>query len=175
MSSRVSSSSATKRSLVHPDLASIPRSMPLIIPNDTRYDASTNELLAVPGVQRTSLKTVPETLRLLETIQRPVAVLSIGGPCRSGKSYVLSRILGSNDAFALGHTFDPKTLGIWIGTTVLDCDKFTILLMDTEGIDSVFAKTRDDACILVMTVLLSSFFVYNSFGVPHHSDLDKMR
>lgn len=169
------SSSVTKRALLHPDLASIPRSMPLIIPNDTRYDVYTNELVPIPGVRRASLKAVPETLRLLGTIQRPVAVLSIGGPCRSGKSYVLSRILGSTDAFALGHTFDPKTLGIWIGTTVLDCDKFTIVLMDTEGIDSVFAKSRDDACILVMTVLLSSYFVYNSLGVPHHADLDKMR
>ena len=149
--------------------------MPLIIPNDTRYDASTNELLLIPGEERASLKTVPETLRLLETIQRPLAVLAIGGPCRSGKSYVLSRILGSADAFALGHTFDPKTLGIWIGTTVLDCEKFTILLMDTEGIDSVFAKSRDDACVLVMTLLLSSYFIYNSTGVPHHADLDRMR
>ena len=171
----MSSSTVTRRSLVHPDLASVPRSMPLIIPNDTRYDVSTNELSLIPGEKRDSLKTVPETLRLLQTIQRPLAVLAIGGPCRSGKSYILSRILGSTDAFALGHTFDPKTLGIWIGTTVLDCEKFTILLMDTEGIDSVFAKSRDDACVLVMTVLLSSYFIYNSFGVPHHSDLDKMR
>lgn len=171
----MSSLRITRRSLVHPDLASIPRSMPLIIPNDTRYDASTNELLLIPGEKRASLKTVPETLRLLETIQRPLAVLAIGGPCRSGKSYVLSRVLGSADAFALGHTFDPKTLGIWIGTTVLECEKFTILLMDTEGIDSVFAKSRDDACVLVMTLLLSSYFIYNSIGVPHHSDLDRMR
>ena len=171
----MSSSTVTRRSLVHPKLASVPRSMPLIIPNDTRYDVSTNELSLIPGEKRDSLKTVPETLRLLQTIQRPLAVLAIGGPCRSGKSYILSRILGSTDAFALGHTFDPKTLGIWIGTTVLDCEKFTILLMDTEGIDSVFAKSRDDACVLVMTVLLSSYFIYNSFGVPPHSDLDKMR
>ena len=150
-------------------------SMPLLIPNDTTYVLRSNELKTIPSEQRTCLKLVPETLELLKAIERPLAVLAIGGPCRTGKSYVLSRILGTADAFALGHTFDPKTLGIWIGTNVLDCEKFTILLMDTEGIDSVFAKSRDDACILVMTVLLSSYFVYNSLGVPHHSDLDKMR
>ena len=165
---------ATKRSLSHPDLVSIPRSMPLIIPNDTRYDVSTNELLP-SGDPRVSLKIVPETLRLLKTINRPLAVLAICGPCRTGKSYILSRIIGSDDAFSLGHTFDPKTLGIWIGTTVIDCRDFTILLMDTEGIDSVFAKSQDDACILVMTLLLSSYFIYNSVGVPHHTDLEKMR
>lgn len=118
---------------------------------------------------------VPETLSLLKTVDRPLAVLAVCGPCRTGKSYILSRILDSTDAFSLGHTFDPKTIGIWIGTTVIDCKEFTILLMDTEGIDSVFTKSRDDACILVMTVLLSSYFIYNSVGVPHHSDLEKMR
>ena len=169
------SSTAVKRALTHPDLVFTPRSMPLIIPNDTRYVASTNELLPILGEERASLKTVPETLRLLETVNRPLAVLAISGPCRTGKSYILSRILGSTDDFALGHTFDPKTLGIWIGTTVVDCDEFTILLMDTEGIDSVFAKSRDDASILVMTVLLSSYFIYNSVGVPHHNDLETMR
>jgi hypothetical protein len=151
------------------------RSMPLIIPNDTDYDASSNELRKIPGQQRTCLKAVPETLRLLETIEGPLAVLAIGGPCRTGKSYVLSRILGSADAFALGHTMDAKTFGIWIGTTVMVGDKFTVLLMDTEGIDSTGAKARDDNSILVMTVLLSSYFIYNSIGVPRKNDLDKMK
>ena len=151
------------------------RSMPLIIPNDTNYDVSTNELETIAGEQRTSLKLVPETLQVLESIDRPIAVLAIGGPCRTGKSYVLSRVLGSADDFALGHTMDAKTFGIWIGTTVLDCDKFTVLLMDTEGIDSANAKARDDASILVMTVLLSSYFIYNSIGVPKKNDLEKMR
>ena len=150
-------------------------SMPLVKPNDTEYDVSTNELKMIRGEQRTSLKLVPETLQLLESIERPLAVLAIGGPCRTGKSYVLSRVLGSADDFALGHTMDAKTFGIWLGTTVLDCDKFTVLLMDTEGIDSVNAKARDDASILVLTVLLSSYFIYNSIGVPKKTDLQKMR
>lgn len=151
------------------------RSMPLIIPNDTDYDVSTNELKRIPCVERTTLKLVPETLRLLESIQRPLAVLAIGGSCRTGKSYVLSRVLGSSDDFALGHTMDAKTFGIWMGTTVLECDEFTVLLIDTEGIDSANAKARDDASILVMTVLMSSYFIYNSLGVPKKNDLEKMR
>lgn len=151
------------------------RSMPLIIPNDTNYDVCTNELKSIPNKRRTSLKLVPETVRVLESIQRPLAVLAIGGPCRTGKSYILSRVLGSADDFALGHTMNAKTFGIWIGTTVLDCDKFTVLLMDTEGIDSTNAQARDDASILVMTVLLSSHFIYNSIGVPKKNDLQKMR
>ena len=149
--------------------------MPLIIPNDTSYDISTNQLKQIPGEKRSSLKIVPETLHLLKTIDRPVAVVAIGGPCRTGKSYILSRMLGSADDFALGHTMNAQTFGIWVGTTVLDGDEFTVLLMDTEGIDSANAKARDDASILVMTVLLSSYFVYNSLGSPKKTDLQKMR
>ncbi len=165
----------SKRALVHPELRSLPRSMPLVIPNDREYDITTNELRAIPGERRSGLKIVPETLRLLESIRRPVAVLAICGPSRTGKSYLLSRMLGSADAFDLGHTMDAQTFGIWIGTTVLDCEEFTLLLMDTEGIDAVSASMKDDARVLVMTVLLSSCLIYNSLGVPKHNDLQKMR
>ncbi len=151
-------------------------SVPLLIPNDMTYDSSDNKLKKIPGKDRTGLALVADGLQLLkDDIEQPLSVLAVGGPCRTGKSYLLSRFLGTPDAFALGHEFDPETAGVWLGTTVLACDRFTVVLMDTEGIDSVFAKSKNDACILVMTLLLSSFFIYNSIGVPHHSDLDKMR
>ena len=150
------------------------RSLPLIIPDNTKYDAATNELKRISDRRRTGLKLVPETLKLLESIEKPLAVLAIGGPCRTGKSYVLSRVLGSADDFALGHTMDAKTFGIWMGTTVLECDEFTVLLIDTEGIDSPIAAVRDDVSILVMTMLLSSYFIYNSIGVPKKNDLERM-
>ena len=165
----------SKRTLSHPERSSLPPSMPLIIPNDCEYDVSTNDLRPIPDERRTSLKIVPETLRLLEGIERPVAVLSICGPYRSGKSYLLSRMLDSADSFALGHTMDPKTFGIWIGTTALECDEFTLLLMDTEGIDAVNETVNGDASVLVMTVLLSSCLIYNSMGLPKHNDLQKMK
>ena len=102
-------------------------------------------------------------------------MLAIGGPCCTGKSYILSRVLGSENYFALGHIMDAKTFGIWMGTIVLECDEFTVLLIDTEGIDLTNAKAKDDVSILVMAVLLSSYFIYNSFGVPRKKDLEKMK
>ena len=68
---------------------------------------------------------------------------------------------------------DAKTSPWYFGSGPLY--EFTVLLMDKEGIDSTNAKTRDDASILVMTVLLSSYFIYNSLGVPKKNDLQKMR
>ena len=114
-------------------------------------------------------------LELLKNIKKPIAVLAIAGPCRTGKSYILSRMLGSGDAFALGHTFDAKTFGIWMGTSVLECDDHVVVLLDTEGIDHISADGTEDSRILVLTLLLSSYFIYNSTRVPEHGDLQKMK
>ena len=114
-------------------------------------------------------------MELLRNIHKPVAVLSIAGPCRTGKSYILSQLLGSHDAFELGHTTDAQTVGIWMATSVLECEDYAIILLDTEGIDAVSAKMANDAKILVMTLLVSSNFIYNSLGTPKNDDLNKMR
>ncbi|XP_078583830.1 uncharacterized protein LOC144866343 [Branchiostoma floridae x Branchiostoma japonicum] len=150
-------------------------SIPLILPNDLKYDASTGRVYKLHDVPRKTLHVVPEALELLERIDEPVSVLAICGPCRTGKSYILSRLLGEADAFALGHTMDPKTFGIWMGTKVLRGKDFTIVLLDTEGIDAVGGSAGQDASILVMTILLSSYLIYNSLNVPHQKDLEKMQ
>ena len=41
-------------------------------------------------------------------------MVSIAGPYRKGKSYVLSEAFGQSDVFPLGHHFDPETMGIWM-------------------------------------------------------------
>ena len=121
------------------------------------------------------MKIVDEAIQLLCNIQKPVAVLSVAGPYRSGKSYILSRFLGSQDVFQLGHTMDAKTFGIWMSTKVIDCNDYVIVLLDTEGIDAACSSESGDASILVLTILLSSYFIYNSMSVPKKQDLDKMR
>ncbi|CAB4027380.1 guanylate-binding 1-like, partial [Paramuricea clavata] len=114
-------------------------SIPLVLPNDHEYDLKTKSIIKKAGVQRTSLYLVPEALELLSSVTSPLAVLSICGPMRTGKSYILSRLLGEVDAFDLGHTFDPKTFGIWMGTKILvgkdkNGKEHAVLLLDTEGI-----------------------------------------
>ncbi|KAI8499779.1 Guanylate-binding protein 5 [Branchiostoma belcheri] len=150
-------------------------SVPLILPNDLKYNASTGRVEKVQGERRETLQAVPEALALLEGIKEPLSVLAICGPCRSGKSYILSRLLGTADAFELGHRLDPKTFGIWMGTSVLRGKDFTIVLLDTEGIDAAGARANQDAGILVMTILLSSLLIYNSLNVPYKTDLEKMQ
>ena len=46
--------------------------------------------------------------------RRPVTVISIIGPYRTGKSYLLNRLMGKANGFELGPTMEAKTKGIWI-------------------------------------------------------------
>lgn len=41
-------------------------------------------------------------------------MVSIAGPCRDGKSYILGEAFGQSDVFSLGHTMDSETMGIWM-------------------------------------------------------------
>ena len=87
----------------------------------------------------------------------------------------MSRLLGSPGTFQLGHTMRACTHGIWMATTVLECDEFAAIFLDTEGIDAPKAPKTTVMSLLTLTTLLSSFFIYNSKKVPWKDDLEKMR
>ncbi len=120
-----------------------------------------------------------EAMRLLRTIIKPVAVLGICGPYRTGKSYFLSQVLGGDD-FTVSHSRDPCTRGIWMSTNVLEFDDHVLILLDTEGTDAAQeseSSSREEVMsILILVTLLSSCLIYNTKGGAFkESDIQQMR
>jgi hypothetical protein len=74
---------------------------------------------------------------------------------------------------------DPETMGLWMCIVPekykdSNGDEFTVVLIDSEGTDSVLSKKRDDDVIFTLTVLLSNILIYNSSKVPKRSDLEAL-
>ena len=146
-------------------------------------DKRTNHCRKKEGVSRKNLVTNQEAIAILEDITDPVCVIAIVGPCRTGKSYILSQLIDSDrdsqPCFKLGHLQDPETMGIWMWDTPLqyrlkDGRNISIILLDTEGIDAYNSLERGDTQMFTLSVLLSSLLIYNSSGVPRREDLNKM-
>ena len=139
----------------------LPPSIPLILSFEDNWntDTGTLETGKPAAVQDIRFKVVEDALALLRGIDKPLAVLSICGPYRSGKSYFISGVLGSPGTFKLGHSMQACTRGIWIATTVLENQEFAAVLLDTEGINAVGASETVAMSLLTLTTLLSSFLI----------------
>ena len=179
MNRMISQSNAVKLSEIH---QSSP--IPLCIPNDCEYDSVNRRCKILKGVTRNRLILNQSALQMLEELEGKVCVISIVGRCRSGKSYILNKLVGNLEGggFSLGHTVDPETMGIWTWgmplTRKLMIDGkeevVNIILVDTEGIDAVGASANEDNKIFILSVLMSSLLIYNSLNVPTANDLDKL-
>ena len=84
----------------------------------------------------------PEGKEFVSTIPPPIAIVSVAGLYRTGKSYLLNRMLLSrNSGFGTGHTVNACTKGLWVwqrpvpGTTKTG-EKINCLIVDSEGIGS---------------------------------------
>jgi hypothetical protein len=156
----------------------LPAAIPLV--HQSNYQWNKEEGTLVPVVAKdeakTKLQLLPEALELLKTVGKPVAVLAICGPYRSGKSFFISRVVEKPGTFKLGHSMEACTRGIWLSTTALECDEFVLLVLDTEGIGAVEGEGPESFTtkLLVATILLSSFLIYNSTEVPKQADLQQM-
>ena len=165
----------TPRQLSLPD-RTLPPALPLIISTQYSWNPHSCKLETTKtDTQDHHLQLVEGTLELLQSIDKPLAILSICGPYRSGKSYFMSRLLGSPGAFQLGHSMRACTRGIWMATTILECEEFAAVFLDTEGIDAIGASETMAMFLLTLITLLSSYLIYNSKKVPQKVDLDKMR
>lgn len=114
---------------------------------------------------------------MLSNIQADsVAPIAICGRYRTGKSFLLNRLINpdgitsnTSGGFQVGPTIEACTRGIWLWSEPLytyleDGSKCAILFLDTEGLASTGASAEHDARMFSLAVLLSSLIIYNSVG-----------
>ena len=106
----------------------------------------------------------------LANLTGPLGVVAVAGMYRTGKSYLLNRmLLDRMDGFGVGPTINPCTKGVWMwgkpvqGTTP-DGDPINVIILDTEGLGALDEDSNHDVRIFSLAILLSSYFIYNSVG-----------
>ena len=73
-------------------------------------------------------------------------------------------------SFEIGPAIRPCTKGLWVWGAPIklrnnNCDEeIQVLVVDSEGIGSFSANETHDAQVFALSILLSSFFIYNSLG-----------
>lgn len=127
-----------------------------------------------------------EAAEFLRGIKEKVGVIGVAGKYRTGKSFLLNRIvlnkqkeegtLGSG--FGVGPTINPCTKGLWIWnqtiTTEYKNEKMKTLVIDSEGIGGFDEDQNHDSRIFLLVLLLSSYFIYNSVGTIDQSAIDNL-
>ncbi|TRY55288.1 hypothetical protein DNTS_013450 [Danionella cerebrum] len=119
----------------------------------------------------------PDALQILSQLGKQVVVVSVVGLYRTGKSYLMNRLAGSDKGFDLGSTIESKTKGIWMWClkhpTKADTD---LVLLDTEGLGDVDkGDSKHDTNIFCLGVLLSSTLVYNSRGTIDNRAVEELQ
>ncbi|XP_060588798.1 guanylate-binding protein 1-like [Ruditapes philippinarum] len=112
----------------------------------------------------------------ISTIEDTVNIITIAGPYRTGKSYLMNRLAGVKRGFPLGNTTAATTKGLWVWCLEHPERKDEVLmLIDTEGIGDVKKGDEgNDNNILCLATLISGTFVYNCSGVINHDLLKKL-
>jgi len=91
----------------------------------------------------------------------PLTVVAIAGPQRTGKSFLANTIMGRMDGFQIGDSTQPCTKGLWVWGKPIDYNGQKVIVLDTEGLHSIYRDKQVDSAILGITLMLSSVFVYN--------------
>jgi GTPase SAR1 family protein len=120
----------------------------------------------------------PEAVHMITKIEDNIAVICVAGLYRTGKSYLLNRLLGRQEAFEIGPTINSCTKGIWIWSEPIYLKErnIKVLLIDTEGLGSAFEDRNEtiDMEIFCLGVLLSSLFIYNSMKNIDESAIESL-
>ena len=144
----------------------LPKALPLVIFQDNQF--------IIPE----------ETKNLLSQSQyKNIGIISLVGKYRTGKSFLLNRVIlnqNQKSGFGVGPTFKPCTKGIWIWSepiiisNVHSPTPFPCFLIDTEGLGAYDEEINHDSKIFLIAVLISSLFIFNSFGAIDENAINSL-
>ena len=112
-----------------------------------------------------------------------MGIISLVGKYRTGKSFLLNRVIlerKENLGFGVAPTIRPCTKGIWIWSDPLIINNvhnpgpFPAYLIDTEGLGAYDEEINHDSKIFLIAVLISSLFIYNSFGAIDENQVSNL-
>jgi hypothetical protein len=112
-----------------------------------------------------------------------IGIVSLVGKYRTGKSFLLNRVIlnmQDNSGFEVGPSFKPCTKGIWLWSEPLiiqnnhSKNPFPCFLIDTEGLEAYDEEVNHDSKIFLISVLISSLFIFNSFGAIDEMTLNTL-
>ena len=152
----ISPTSISQKSSKRNPVPNVPKAIPLVIFEDGKFQ-------------------IPQEAYdlLTQNDYSKIGIISLVGKYRTGKSFLLNRVIlntHKKSGFNVAPTFKPCTKGIWIWSEPLiinnkNCPyKFPCFLVDTEGLGAYVEEINHDSKIFIIAILISSLFIYNSFG-----------
>ena len=108
-----------------------------------------------------------------------IGIISLIGKYRTGKSFLLNKVFLKKKGFNVGSSIKACTKGIWLWSNPLlisnsFCEEFPVFLIDTEGLCAYDEEINHDSKIFLISVLISSLLIYNSFGTIDEQALNNL-